>query len=43
MSFISIEDDIPIMHSPDINTLGITDEERKQFFILTMLSSKMLI
>jgi hypothetical protein len=34
MSFIpiNIEDDIPIVHSPDINTLSITDEERKTIF-----------
>jgi hypothetical protein len=43
MSFILIDDDIPIVHSPDINTVGIIDEEKKQFFISTTLSSKMLI
>jgi hypothetical protein len=34
MSFIliNIKDDIPIAYSPDINTLGITDEERKIIF-----------
>jgi hypothetical protein len=43
MSFIPIEDDIPIVHTPDINTISITDEERKPFFILITLSFKMLI
>jgi hypothetical protein len=34
MSFIPIEDDIPIVHTPDINMLGITDEERKTIFYI---------
>jgi hypothetical protein len=34
MSFILTEDDIPIMHSLDINTLGIFDEERKTIFYI---------
>jgi hypothetical protein len=34
MSFIPIEDDIPITRSPDINTLGIIDEERKTIFYI---------
>jgi hypothetical protein len=34
MSFIPIEDDIPIVHTPDINTFGITDEERKTIFYI---------
>jgi hypothetical protein len=34
MSFLPIEDDILIVHSPDINTLGISYEERKTIFYI---------
>jgi hypothetical protein len=36
MSFIpiNIENDIPIVHTPDINTISITDEERKTIFYI---------
>jgi hypothetical protein len=36
MSFIliNIEDDIPIIHTPDINTISITDKERKTAFYI---------
>jgi hypothetical protein len=34
MSFILIEDDIPIVHTPDINTVSITDEERNTIFYI---------
>jgi hypothetical protein len=34
MSFIPTEDDIPIVNTPDINTLSISDEERKTIFYI---------
>jgi hypothetical protein len=34
MNFIQLEDDIRIARSPDINTLDITDEERKIIFYI---------
>jgi hypothetical protein len=29
MNFLTTEDDLPIVHTPDINTFHISDEKRK--------------
>jgi hypothetical protein len=34
MNFLPLEDDISIARSPDLNTLGIKDEERKTIFYM---------